>query len=108
MEMTEVCAIQNYNGKFDGRNLFTWGQITIPKCKEEYIEKMNEKIQEIFELTQIERTKVIDALVMMEHNNGINQYFSFLREYASKEVSEFICAASSTDTLNLGQGQKVK
>ena len=108
METKKVCAIENYLGKFEGRNLFAWNQITVPKCKEEYIERVNEKIEEIFELTGIERMQTIDAFVMMKHNNGINQYFPFLRDYASKEVSEFIRVASGTDTLNLGQGQKVK
>ncbi len=104
MEIAKVCAIQNYLGKYEGKNLFSWNQITVPKCKEEYIERMNGKIEEIFKLTGIERMQAIDVFIMMEHNNGINQHFSFLIDYASKEVQEFIRQANS-DTESI---QKVK
>lgn len=69
---------------------------------------MNEKIPELFELKGAERTQVVGAFVLMEHNNGINQYFPFLKDYASEETAKFINAASGSDMLNDDQHQKVK
>lgn len=105
METIKMCAIQEYYGQSDnGYNWFVWSSITIPEEKEYFIYRMNYTIPALFELSEDERTNAIDFLILVEHNNGINQYFPFLKEYASREVQEFIRKANS-DTESI---QKIK
>lgn len=109
MKTIEMSAIQGYYGQSDnGLNWFIWNQITIPEEKESFIYRINNTIPDFFGLKEEERAKAIDFLLLVEHNNGINQYFPFLKDYASEEVRNFVHMASDSDTLNLEQKQIVK
>lgn len=91
MQMIEIYTIQNYYGKTsDGTNWFIWGKITVPKNKEYHIHQLNQIIPIIFQLPIKERMQLIDGIVLGDHNNGINQYYPFLRNYGSKAISEFV------------------
>lgn len=63
---------------------------------------MNELIPKLFQLPEMVRRNILDEILLMDHNNGINQYYPFLKDYASKEVAEFITEATASNT------QKVK
>lgn len=101
MEMIKVFTIVDYYGKAqDGKNWFIWDEIIVPENKKHYILKLNQIIPMIFELPEIKRMQLIDGIVLSNHNNGINQYFSFLKKYASDAVSKFIeMAVSSGQSL---------
>lgn len=98
MEMIEVYAIQKYYGRDNrGNNWFIFDIITVPMHKYRNVCLMNKIIPLLFKLPEEQRKIMIDNIILSNHNNGINQYFPFLKDYASESVSNFVLKATIND-----------
>ena len=106
MEMVTVCVIQDYCGKENGKDLFRWSEIEVPMHKVDFVDSINQMIPSMFALEESERQIFIGQLVIIEHNNGISQYFPFLKKYVSKEIAEFLSMGSVDVTENKQYNKK--
>lgn len=108
MEMIEMWVIQKYCGERDGKLWFTWKWLPVPKDKEPYISRMNDIIPKLFRLPGDVREAIIGYIVLMYNNNGINQYFPYLKDYTTNKISQFVDMATSFDGVTSGYSKGVK
>lgn len=101
-------VIQRYYGERNGRPWFVYKYISVPKNKEKYVLFMNKIIPRLFRLPEEMRSAIIGYIVLMNHNNGVNQYFPHLKDYTINGIAEFVNMAIGSNETNLEPNQKIK
>lgn len=108
MEEVQMWTIQRYYGEREGCPWFIWKYISVPKHKVKFVKLMNTIIPLLFCLPEEIRKNIISNIVLMDYNNGVNQYFPHLKDYAQEGVTEFVGLAMDFNEKTDGQYQKAK